>query len=106
MNSNYNLLQVIGTSEKQARFHLKFAVVAGETASLSAAVRTLQLANHCSWRETVGSEPLCIQNHTNLAGLAADDRRFRNIVEFLERVFQLARDSPQTIGIVILSPKR
>ena len=106
VNSDYNLLQVIGTSEKQTGFHLKFAVVAGEAAGLSAAVRTLQLADDRPGRQTVGSKPLCIEDHTDLAGLPADDRRFRDVVELLERVFQFARISPQTIGVIVLSPKR
>src|SRR5450755_158300 len=87
VNSDYNLLQVVGTSKKQTRFHLKLAVVTGETANLFVSVRALQLTDDGSGRETIGGESLCIQDHANLTRLPADDRRLRNVIEFLERVF-------------------
>jgi len=53
VDSDHDLLQILGTSEEQSGFHLKLAIVAREAAGLSARVRGLQLTDNRSRRKPI-----------------------------------------------------
>ena len=100
------LLQVFNSSKERARFDLKFTVVAGEAAGQPASICVPQLCGDCARCQTVGGQTLRVEHHPQLPRLPADDRRLRDVIELLERVLQLAGNSPQAVRVVILSPQR
>ena len=77
VDSNDDLLQILRTREEFPCFDLELAVIARKTSRLSTAVRGLELIRDCRRRETIGGQPLRIQNHSYLTGLSADNHAFR-----------------------------
>src|SRR5271166_5649830 len=97
VNPDHDLTQVVETREKSSSFDLKLAIVARKTAGLATAVRVLELPYDRARCKAVGRETLCVEHDSYLPRLPTDDLGLRDIVERLERIFQLTRDSPQAI---------
>ncbi len=106
VNADDDLLKLFGPGEEVACFHLKFPIVSGKASGLGARVRRAQLHDDRAGSEAVRRELLRIENHTHFSRLAADDGGFRNVIQLLQRVFQLSRDSPQLVAVVVFSPQR
>ena len=105
VNPDHDLAQVFEIREKSAGFDLKLAIVARKAAGLSTAVGALELCHDSARRKPVGCQALCVEHHSHLPRLPADDPGLGNVVELLQRVFQFPRDSAETVRIVVLPPK-
>ena len=106
MNADDHLLQFVRAREEIAGFDLEFLVLARKISRLRARVRAAELRHNSAGRESIGREPLRIEHHAHLARLPADDRGLGNVVQLLQRIFELGCDPPQLVCVVILAPER
>ena len=105
VHPDHHQLQFLGVGKELPRLDLKFAVIAGKTARLSALVRRLQLQRNCPRCQPVGRKLLSLEYHAHRARLPADDGGLGNVVELLDGVLEFSRRLPQPVRVVVRPPK-
>ena len=107
MDADDDLLQFFGAREEVSGLDLELLVIARKAAGLDcASSRAPKLHDDGAGCKPVCRKPLSVEHDAQLPRLPADNRGFGNIVQLLQRMFELRRDSPQLVRIVVLAPKR